>query len=326
MNNKSILISIILIFSAFNLHSLNSEDASRQAVSEFEKTVPSEAVAGVGNIVYGDKKIGSSYSLYLQELISGEIRKSDKFELSDRTKLDEIMKEIRLSLTGMTESETSPEIGMLKGLEYIVTGRFFDNGTDIKLFLDLVKSDTGLSVSRMQYLISKSSIPSGVKILPENYDDAFYVLEELSALTKNRSKALEVKAWNVRGDGGIYRDGEELQINFFANRDCFIKVYHIDVNKKMSLIFPNPYYSDNHIHGKQIVKIPDSRYPFKFKLTAPYGSEFIKIIASTKQFKDIEESFKELGTASGKLLTRGLIVEAKETLFDEVLFSYTILK
>ena len=325
MKIKNIFMLIMILISVSSW-ALSSEDASKQAVSAFEKAVSARSVAGVGNIVYGEKKIGSSYSLYLQELISGELQKSESFELSDRGNLDDIMKEVKLALSGMTDSDTSIDIGMLKGLEYIVTGKFFDNGTNIKLFLDLVKSDTGVSVSKMQYVISKSTLPTGVELLPENYSDAMYVLEELSSLTKSSGKGLDVRAWNVRGDGGIYRDGEELQVNFFANRDCFIKVYHIDVNKKASLIFPNPYYSDNHIKGKQIVKIPDSRYPFKFKLTSPYGSEFIKVIASTTQFKDIEDSFKELGTASGELLTRGLVVEAKETLTDEALFSYTILK
>ena len=87
-------------------------------------------------------------------------------------------------------------------------------------------------------------------------------------------------------------------IRFYANRDCFLKLYHIDVNKNMKLILPNRFYPDNRIRGRRLYRIPDSSHTFTFNLTAPYGTEFIKVIASTVQFEDIEESFRKIGSAS----------------------------
>ena len=100
----------------------------------------------------------------------------------------------------------------------------------------------------------------------------------------------------------------------------------IDVNKKTKLIFPNRYYRSNFIKTKKIYKIPDSSYSFAFKLTAPYGTEFIKVIASTLQFSGMESSFKDLGVVSRKIVTRGLNIEAKGNQITESLINYTIIK
>jgi len=131
--------------------------------------------------------------------------------------------------------------------------------------------------------------------------------------------------WTKKGNGGIYADGEELIINFYSNKDCFIKIYHIDINKKMSLIFPNQYHKTNFIKKGEIYKIPDATYPFSFVLGKPYGTEFIKVIASTVQFKEIEEPFKDMGTGTEGFVERGLSVERKKDMITESMISYTIL-
>ncbi len=40
-----------------------------------------------------------------------------------------------------------------------------------------------------------------------------------------------------------------------------LKLYHIDVNGQIQLIFHNQYYSDNYIGADKIYSIPDRRYP-----------------------------------------------------------------
>ena len=159
-----------------------------------------------------------------------------------------------------------------------------------------------------------------------NYQDAMEVVSELSDLMRSTGEGLETRVWTARGNGATYRDGENLVIRFFANRPCFIKVYHIDVNRKTSLIFPNDYYSDNRIEAGKIYSIPDDHYPFRFELGAPYGTEFIKVIASTRQFEDIEEAFSDLGEADGRVMTRGLAVKQRDELRSEEMISYTIVE
>lgn len=151
-------------------------------------------------------------------------------------------------------------------------------------------------------------------------------MEELSDVMGKDSETFVVKSWTERGDGGIYRNGEKLSIFFYSNRNCYLKIYHIDVNGNTQLIFPNPFHRDNFIREKAIYQIPDERYPFTFELGPPFGAEFIKVIASTVQFPDIEEAFSEMGRASEKLVTRGLGVKRSDEQRTEALLSYTIIQ
>ena len=184
--------------------------------------------------------------------------------------------------------------------------------------------ETGTILASDEMVISKSNI--SVSILPDNYNDALYIIDELSNISSASSENLIIKAWIERGNGATYVDGEDLIINFFSGTDCYIKVYHIDVNGQVQLIFPNIYYSDNFIKEGTIYRIPDTQYPFKFNLEQPYGTEFIKVMASTVQFADIEESFTDIGKATRGLLERGLTVEQREGQITEILLNYTIIE
>ena len=292
----------------------------------FTSDRPSPMVVSVGNFTYADKELGSGFSRYLEESLSAVLSRSPGFELFARDRLEEILETLELSLSNLFDQSTAPQVGKLKAIEGIFSGRFFEDGTDVRVFLELVDIDSGTLVKKVSFSLPRSAIPGSVSVLPENYNDALFVIEELAEVQNADNRDFVVKAWTPRGEGGVYRDGEQLVIRFYANRDCFIKVYHIDVNKNMKLIFPNRFYPNNRIRGRELYKIPDSSYPFTFELTAPYGTEFIKVIASTVQFDDIEESFQQLGSASGELISRGLNVNARPEQLTEALISYTIIE
>jgi len=283
-------------------------------------------VVSVGNFTYAHKEIGSSFSRYLEESLSAVLSRSPGFELFARDRLEEILETLELSLSDLFEQSAGPRVGKLKAIEGIFSGRFFEEGTEVRVFLELVDIESGTLVKKASFALPRSAIPASVSVLPDNYNDALFVIEELAEVQNAANRDFVVKAWTPRGEGGVYRDRERLIIRFYANRDCFIKVYHIDVNKNMKLIFPNRFYPDNRIRGRKLYRIPDSSYPFTFDLTAPYGTEFIKVIASTVQFDDIDESFQQLGSASGKLVRRGLSVEARAEQVTEALISYTIIE
>jgi hypothetical protein len=216
--------------------------------------------------------------------------------------------------------------GKLEGIQGIVSGRFFDASRSVLLFIELIDIESGTVLGKQEIQLPKSFLPSAVAILPDNYSQALSVLEELKEVHNADNPDFVIKAWSPRGDGGVFSDGEDLVINLLANRDCFIKVYHTDVDGRMKLIFPNRYYAGNSIKAQRRYKIPDETYPFRFELTEPYGTEFIKVIASTLQFQDIEEAFRDMGAASKETISRGLNVNAKKKQVTEALFSYTIIR
>ncbi len=319
----------VLVFLAF-INLAQADDRIDGLLDDALKTLSSEnpslTVVTLGNFTYADKEVGSSFSRYLQELLSSALTRSANFELFARDRLEQILETVELNLSDLVDQQSATRIGALKGIQGLLGGRFFDEGSHVRVFLDLVEIETGIVSGKIAVDLPRSSIPSTLSIQPDNYSDAMFVLEELREVQNAGNTSFVVKAWTTRGNGGTYRDGESLVINFFANRDCYIKVYHVDVNRKMKLIFPNKYYDNNFIEEKKIYKIPDSSYPFKFSLTQPYGTEVIKVIASTLQFKDIEDSFQEIGTASRGAIQRGLNIKAKKSQVTETMMSYTIIK
>ncbi|MCF7947453.1 MAG: DUF4384 domain-containing protein [Spirochaetia bacterium] len=302
------------------------ENADQQQNSDPRSKINRGRVVVVGTITYANTGIGSEFSAYIGEKLRDSLRDHDHFLVSDNRNLDKIMEQMKLAISGFTDKSQGPEIGKLRTATTLLEGTYYDMGTEIEVELELTEVESGLSVAGTRFSLHKEHIHVDLSLLPENYANAQEVLEELSNMMAESTEGLSIFAWSDRGNGATYKGDENLVIHFFANRACFIKLYHIDVHKKTSLIFPNEYYSDNRIEAGQVYAIPDEHYPFRFVLGAPYGTEFIKIVASTRQFYEIEEAFRNIGTASAKILTRGLAVQQKNELRAEEMISYTILE
>ncbi len=295
-------------------------------IRDLEARLSGAMVVSFGNFTYQDKEIGSSFSKYLESRLGQAMQDSPLFEFFAKDKLEEILEAAELSLSDLSDPEQQIEVGKLKSIQGLITGRFFDDDEEVQVFLELLDVESGTVIGRTELHIPRADLPDSVSIRPDNYSDALYVLEQLSEVQNAGNQDFVVKVWTSRGNGGTYRDGEKLVINFFSNRDCYVKVYHIDARNSMQLIFPNPYFSDNFVTAKKVYKIPDSRYPFAFVLGEPYGTEFIKVMASTVQFTDIEESFEDLGTPSRGLASRGLSIKRTDSQVTEAIINYTIIE
>ncbi|HEY8543127.1 MAG TPA: PEGA domain-containing protein, partial [Pseudothermotoga sp.] len=105
---------------------------------------------------------------------------------------------------------------------------------------------------------------------------------------------LEVKVWLNKPEGAVYQVNESLNIYFKANKSCYILIYDIRTDGKITLLFPNKYDSNNYIAPNVTYKLPISNL-YSFKVTPPEGKEYIQIIASTS-FIPIIQQLKNLGT------------------------------
>lgn len=297
-----------------------------KVLADFFAGVSEKTTVKLGNFTYADTGMGSGFSAYIADKLKIAIERSAGFSLFEEEQLEAMIETMKLNMSGLFDEETAVEIGKIQGARAILSGRFYETKLGIDLFIGLVDIESGALAESAEISLPKADIPFSVSVLPDNYNNALKVLEELKSLQETQPSDFRVKVWIERGEGGIYRDGEELEILFFSNQDCFIKLYHIDVNGKMSLIFPNQFYPDNHIKAETLYTIPDKNYPFAFVLGEPYGVEFVKVIASKVQFDDIEGAFEELGRASRAILTRGLKVSARDNAVSEFLVRYTIIE
>jgi hypothetical protein len=323
---KCMFVVIVSLIGLMPLTADRIDTALDAEVVKIAAALPKKTVVSVGNIVYADKEIGSSFSNYIQEKLSTALQKNTKFEVFRKDKLDEILKEIKFGMTGLVEEGTAVEPGKLRGLQALFSGKFFDEGTNVVIYFDLVSVETGTVLTKSTVKISRNDIPASISILPENYNDAIALLKELTQVNNANASQFVVKAWPDRGKGATYKNGEDMVLNVYSNRDCYIKIYHIDAQKQLTLIFPNQWAGNNQIKKNTLYQIPDESYGFVWKMQPPFGTEFFKVVAQTEPFKDIEDSFEPLGDATKGLVTRGIGTQKRESQSAEVMTNYTIIE
>ena len=86
---------------------------------------------------------------YFTEQMMFAVGDESGFTLVDRTNIDEVMNELKLQLSGLTDSETVTEVGKLLNAEVLIAGKLYMPG-DYELFLRLIRVQTGevLSVTK----------------------------------------------------------------------------------------------------------------------------------------------------------------------------------
>jgi hypothetical protein len=128
-----------------------------------------------------------------------------------------------------------------------------------------------------------------------------------------------------RGIGATYRDGERLSLFITSSRDAYLKLYHIDVNGVAQLIWPNRFGGSGRIAAGQAMKFPGSDDRFQYLLGKPYGTEYIKAIASTVPFATMETDFADLAGSATAAIQKGLkVTQAGNPSKAEALVVYEI--
>jgi hypothetical protein len=217
-----------------------------------------------------------------------------------------------------------------RGLNARITGVYLQAGDKVRVNLRLI-SDQNTVIAASQFDIGLDELKQlNLAWLPENMkaQEEVQRREEIlnsvppassASATPASSSRVPVQglAIDVRpnSETRTYYDGEKLGVIVWADRDCFIKVYHIDVNNQMQLIFPNrldspgvqPVNRDNFLPADTELTVP--RGAVDFVLHEPFGAETILVYASIAQFPDIEQEMFSPGTRAARetveALTRG---------------------
>jgi len=160
----------------------------------------------------------------------------------------------------------------------------------------------------------------------------FFLFLENLILAQNQSLIITAKS---NSETMIFFEGDELKIAIQANRDCYFKVYHIDSNNEGRLIYPNTVNPNNLIKANQQRIIPEA--PMKYSIQAPFGQDTIMVIASERQFTDIENEITLASRVVGRRIedvsgnqsittetvsTRFIFTSKPNTSYDET-FTYS---
>jgi hypothetical protein len=209
------------------------------------------------------------------------------------------------------------------GTQALLHGRYFPEGGVVRVHLELTDLSTGTLIGAGDWRVEEARIPAYASVAPAA--SAQERARELSRLGFQAPEGLKVSISTDRGPGAAYRDGESMEVLVGVNKSCYVRLYHVDSSGNIQLVWPNRFGGgDGRVEGGQTVRIPGSQ-PFRFLLHEPYGTEFIKAVASTTPFSGSVDDFSDLGTSVRGVLTRGLTVSggtAPEA--AEALASYSI--
>ncbi|MFA6508274.1 MAG: DUF4384 domain-containing protein [Treponemataceae bacterium] len=283
--------------------------------------------AAFGTFTFEYSELATPFSRWLEDELTRSVPSAKRVRLFNRSAAAAMDPAFRTMYADFFASNQ---------VDALLSGKYFKEADGVRVRFDLTSLRNGNLIGSGEILLPSAELPRSVAIVPEakvaaaaqSLSGLFTKAEGTSAA---RLDALSVSLSTERGPGGAYRDGENLKVIATVNQDAYLRLFHVDVQGNIKLIWPNPYGGgDGKVRSGTAVTIPGPSDPFDFKLGTPYGTEFIKAVASTAPFSSKESAFQDLGTDAGKVITRGLEIsvkaDAQVARRAEALASYVILE
>ena len=253
-----------------------------------------------GTFTFAYSGLPSPFSRWLEDNLGTAISKTSRLKLINRS--------AAAAMDPVFAKEYGDFFSMADG-GALLHGTYFSEGEGVRVRLELTGLSDRTLIGVFELTLPKKSLPNGIAVEPSAavLDKA----RELDALLPAESAGgLKISVATDRGAGAVYREGEEMTLLLSSNKDVYAKVYHIDAAGNTQLIWPNRFGGSGRIKADEVTRIPndEEKRTFQFIMVPPFGTEFIKVIASTVPFAENEEGFAELGKEVKKTITRGLAI------------------
>ena len=143
-----------------------------------------------------------------------------------------------------------------------------------------------------------------------------------------RLGSLKVTLTTDRPDA-TYAAGEMVRLTLQSNEDAYITVFDIGPSGQVTQLFPNQFQSDNKVAANRAVEIGGGNVGARIVVSAPFGTELIKVIASSKPLTIVPAAqlqsrgaFRSLD-GGAQALVRDLQVVANQPAQDDLRVSMT---
>lgn len=106
------------------------------------------------------------------------------------------------------------------------------------------------------------------------------------------TQSLRVSLWLDKSQDEVYRRGEPLSVTFQTNEDAYAVLYHIDVEGRVSVLWPTSRYSDGFAFGGHQYRLP-SRQGERLRVGGDEGVGYVQAVVSAYPFdlRDLELDF-----------------------------------
>jgi hypothetical protein len=276
-----------------------------------------------GTFTYAESGLPSPFSRYLEDGLKSAIPKTSRLKLFNRSVAAAMDPAFR---------EVYGDFFKTNNVDALLSGRYYLEGANVRARLELTGLSDGVLIGTIDLKLPCSSLPPDVAVDPA----AAATASSLSGIAADSGKGgLRVSVSTERGAGAVYCEGEKMVILVTVNKPAYVKVFHVDASGIVRLILPNKFSPTlKLVQPGRALRIPDQGDAFSFDMTPPFGTEFVKVVASTSPFADDEnrlsgsEAFAELGTDIRGALTRGIKVKPVGGMAEraEAAASYVIVK
>jgi len=304
-----------------SLLNVSPDDEVERAVSTMARAVSRKTTIAIGRISYADTQTASNLSAWLKNAIIMNTQKHrDKLQVANEDEVND------LTLASRALTADEPVAG--SPIQAIITGNYspLDNGADVMLHLVSLDGNKAVLASA-RFIIPPAELQRrGLSLLPEK-DKAVISKAEFEAKQQavvpyaGRNNQWTFTATPDTLDG-MYYEGGSMFMQIYSERDCYIRIIHIDVNGNTQVIYPVSAKDDNFIKAGQTRRIPDNTL---YRMGPPFGEELILAAAYERPFTINQQS----GPLSADAVTRNMTVESdNHTAMNPSAtskFSYTIL-
>lgn len=297
---KKVMNRLVMVFGlAIVGASLSAQDLGPFMDSLMEGYPEDSIQVAFGSFTFEYSELASPYSRWLEDELTKAMGRSSRYRVFNRAVVAAMDPAFR---------ETYADFFATNQVGGLVSGRFFEESGTIRTRFELTDMRTGNLIGSGDWKISKTALPRSVSVRPGSIEqERIKKLATLVPPAQAVDKTLTVSVSTDRGPGGAYRAGEYLNAYITVNRDAYVRLYHVDSAGNTQLIWPNAFKpGDGRIRAGEAVQIPGPGDPFAFLMGPPWGTEYLKAIASSVPFVDEPVSFTDLGKDSASIISRGL--------------------
>lgn len=134
-------------------------------LSKVESKIPNKTIAIYGFEVIG--KQGDAYAKYATEKLTHEIVSEGYLTVIERSRIDQVLKEQSLSLTGAVDSGTAAKIGKILSVDAVIIGTIHITHGRTEFIARVIQSEKGVILASADEKIESPSDET----IPDNADD-----------------------------------------------------------------------------------------------------------------------------------------------------------
>jgi len=97
------------------------------------------------------------------------------------------------------------------------------------------------------------------------------------------------------GDNQTYTEGDIISFYLSLDRDAYVLVIYQDAAGNLTQVIPNKLSSNNFFEAGDFLSVPNTNSPFKFIVSAPFGTEYLWAFANDTSFPALEGTRLENG-------------------------------